>query len=72
MEQKDAIVKLRESLNMNRKEFGLAYGIPYSTLTDWELGKKQMPDYVLRLLEYKVMMDTAAKKKEASENEEQN
>lgn len=64
MEQKDEIIKLREMINMSRKEFAQSYGIPYSTLTDWELGKKQMPDYVLRLLEYKVRMDALSQKKE--------
>lgn len=64
MEQKDEIIKLREMINMSRKEFAKNYGIPYSTLTDWELGKKQMPDYVLRLLEYKVRMDALSQKKE--------
>ena len=69
MEQKDAIIELRELVNMSRKEFAQCYGIPYSTLTDWELGKKQMPDYVLRLLEYKVRMDASSQKKEEDENE---
>ena len=43
---------LRESTGMNRKEFCLYFRIPYRTVTEWELGHRHAPEYVLRLLEY--------------------
>ena len=54
MEIKDKIKELRESTGMNRKEFCKYFEIPYRTVTEWERGTRKMPDYVLRLLAYKV------------------
>ena len=42
---------------MNKKEFAEYLGIPYRTLQDWELGNTQAPEYVLRLIAYKVQME---------------
>ena len=47
---------------MSRKEFAAFFDIPYSTVTDWELGKRQMPDYVLRLLAYRLKIEGYVKK----------
>ncbi len=52
MECKMKITKLRESTGMNRKEFCTYFHIPYRTVTEWELGNRHAPEYVLRLLEY--------------------
>lgn len=49
--------KIREQANMNRKEFAEWLGIPYRTMQDWELGKSQVPDYIVRLVAYKVQME---------------
>ena len=46
------IKKLRESTGMNRKEFCECFDIPYRTVTEWERGNRNAPDYVLRLLAY--------------------
>lgn len=43
---------LRESTGMNRKEFCERMRIPYRTVTDWELGNREPPDYLLDLIEY--------------------
>ena len=51
-----------ESTGMNRKEFAEYFGIPYPTITDWELGHRKMPDYLLRLIAYKVEMEKLIKK----------
>lgn len=48
---------IREQSGMNRKEFSEWLGIPYRTMQEWELGRRQMPDYVLRLIAYKVKME---------------
>ena len=44
--------RIREDLDMNRTEFSRYIGIPLRTLEEWEAGRRQMPDYVLRLLAY--------------------
>ena len=48
---------VRNQTGMNRKEFALWLGIPYRTMQDWELGTSQVPEYVLRLVAYKVRME---------------
>ena len=42
---------------MNRKDFSDWLGIPYRTMQEWELGRRQAPNYVLRLIAYKVKME---------------
>ena len=44
------MVELRESTGLNRKEFCEKFDIPYRTMTEWELGHRNAPPYVLRLL----------------------
>lgn len=61
-ELKDKVVAMRKEAGMKRKEFAEYFGIPYSTVTDWELGKRQMPDYVLRLMAYKLRVEGLIKK----------
>ena len=51
------LIKLRNDMNMNRKEFSEYFEIPYRTVQDWELGQREMPDYLLRLMIYKARMD---------------
>ena len=53
MDVQKEVKSLRESMNMNRREFCEYFGIPYRTVTDWESGKRSMPEYVFRLMEYK-------------------
>lgn len=48
---------IRSQTGMNKKEFAEYLGIPYRTLQDWELGNTQAPEYVLRLIAYKVQME---------------
>lgn len=56
------ITDLRESTGMNRKEFCAYFDISYRTVTDWEREERHAPDYVVRLLEYKIRMDNFIKK----------
>lgn len=46
---------IREQSGMNRKAFSVWLGIPYRTMQEWELGRRVMPEYVLRLIAYKVL-----------------
>ena len=49
--------KTRENLGMNRTEFSHYIGIPLRTLEEWEAGRRQTPDYVLRLITYYTKME---------------
>jgi DNA-binding transcriptional regulator YiaG len=53
---------VREKTGMNRKDFAEGLGITYRTISDWEHGERKMPDYVLRLIAYKVRMEYVDKK----------
>ena len=57
MNTQDALIRLRNSTGMTRKEFCEYFGIPYRTLQDWELGNRTMPDYLLRLMIYRVKIE---------------
>ncbi len=59
--QQKELHMLRNEIGLNRKEFAMEYGIPLRTLEDWEHGKRKMPNYLLRLLAYKVKLDALSK-----------
>ena len=61
MSSKEELIQLRKSTGMNRKQFCDYFQIPYRTMTDWELGNRTMPDYLLRLMAYKVNIEKLAK-----------
>ena len=46
---------IREKSGMSRTDFSVWLGVPYRTIQEWELGRRAMPEYVLRLIAYKVM-----------------
>lgn len=64
MNNKEQLINLRKETGMNRKEFCEYFNIPYRTVTDWELGNRKMPDYLLRLMKYKIEMEKLVEKKE--------
>lgn len=39
------------------KAFADFFGIPYRTVQDWQLGNREMPEYLLRLMIYRVEKD---------------
>ncbi len=59
---REELIEMRAKTGMNRKEFSDYVGIPYRTVQDWELGNRQMPDYLLRLMAYKLEMEYIRKK----------
>ena len=69
MEARDELRKLRESTGMNRKEFEY-FEIPYMTVTDWELGNRRVPQYLLRLMAYKIEIEKLADKKNQEKTED--
>ncbi|MDE5873375.1 MAG: transcriptional regulator [Lachnospiraceae bacterium] len=60
---KEELIDLRESTGMNRRQFCEYFGIPYRTVQDWELGNRKMPDYLLRLMAYKIKAEKLDKVK---------
>lgn len=64
MDSKDLLCNLRKESGMNRREFAEYFGIPYRTVQDWELGNRQMPDYLFRLMEYKLRIEKMIDKKD--------
>lgn len=67
MDNGDTIKKLREQTGMNRKEFCEYLNIPYRTVTEWERGTRNAPDYVLRLISYYIEMHKMVNTKSDSE-----
>ena len=57
LEHKEKLVEIRNRARMNRREFAEYFGIPYRTVQDWELGNRQMPEYLFRLMEYKLRIE---------------
>ena len=57
MDIAEEVRNLRSEMGLNRKEFCDYFQIPYRTMTDWEAGRRKMPAYLLRLMEYKVRME---------------
>ena len=57
MDSREYLIELRNKTGMSRKEFCEYFEIPYRTLQDWELGNRKMPEYLLRLMAYKIEME---------------
>ena len=58
---KEQLIEIRKRTGMNRREFAEYFNIPYRTVQDWELGNRQMPEYLFRLMEYKIRMEKLMK-----------
>lgn len=67
MDLREELIKLRESTNMNRKQFSEYFDIPYRTMQDWELGNRSMPEYLYRLMAYKIMIEKLGVKGEETD-----
>ena len=53
-QQVERLIRIREKLGLNRKEFSEYMGIPLRSLEEWEAGRRKMPNYLLRLISYYV------------------
>lgn len=62
MEDKDILKAIRKEANMTQKQFAGYFGIPTRTVEDWERGLRHMPDYLLRLIVYKMETEGLIKK----------
>ena len=63
MNTQEELIKLKESTGMNWKQFSEYYGIPYRTVQDWYMGKRRMPEYLLKLMIYKAEIERIQIKK---------
>ena len=61
MNTQEELIKLKESTGMNWKKFSEYYGIPYRTVQDWYMGKRRMPEYLLKLMIYKAEIESIQK-----------
>lgn len=57
MDLQKAVIDLRKETGMNRRQFCEYFGIPYRTVQDWEAGKRTMPEYLFRLMKYKIEVE---------------
>ena len=57
MDTKDRIKRMRSEAGMSQVKFAEYFGIPRRTLEDWERGVRIPPDYLVRLLAYKLTME---------------
>ena len=55
------VKEVRERMGMNRREFCDYYGIPYRTVQDWEAEKRELPEYLLRLIKYRAEVERMIK-----------
>ena len=59
---RERLIQLKENSGMNWKKFAEYFEIPYRTMQDWEHGKRTMPHYLLRLMEYKLRTENCIRK----------
>ena len=48
------IKELRIATKMTQREFAVFLGVPYRTIQNWEGEKRIPPDYIVRLIEYRL------------------
>lgn len=51
------IKELRKLAGMSQKKFADYFDIPLRTLQNWEGGQRKPPDYLIKLLEYKLIKE---------------
>lgn len=57
MEQKGIMKAMRLEAGMTQKEFAAYFGIPYRTVENWDEGNRKIPEYLLRLMAYRLQME---------------
>lgn len=55
------IKTLRTMAGMTQQAFADYFGIPKRSIENWEGGKRQCPEYLLRLMEYKLRKENLIK-----------
>ena len=54
MDKQKELERIKEESGLSWRKFAESFGIPYRTVQDWHLGNRPMPEYILRLMVYKV------------------
>lgn len=54
MEKRELLRRLRSETGMSQRRFAAYFRIPIRTYEDWERGVRKMPEYLLRLMAYKL------------------
>ena len=54
VDKQKELEKIKEESGLSWRKFAESFGIPYRTMQDWHLGNRPMPEYILRLMVYKV------------------
>lgn len=67
MSTREELIKLRKSTGMSMKQFAMYFGIPYRTYQDWEYGNRNMADYLLRLMYYRIRTEGLMKESDHEE-----
>ena len=57
METRNLIKSIRTEAGMTQLEFCEYFDIPRRTLEDWERGKRKPPEYLVRLLVYRLSIE---------------
>lgn len=52
---------LLKDSGMNMKQFSDYFEIPYRTIQNWNLGVRDCPEYLLKLMQYKLETDRKRK-----------
>ncbi len=53
--------ELREKSGMKLKQFADYFSIPYGTVQHWEYNKRSCPEYLLKLMQYKLQRENVVK-----------
>lgn len=56
-----SVKELRQKAKMTQKQFSEYFNIPRRTIEDWEVEKRQAPQYVYDLIEYKLIKENLIK-----------
>ena len=48
---------LRLASGMSRREYAEYFDIPYRTVQSWELGERECPEYLIKLMYYKLQKE---------------
>lgn len=62
MDAVTSIKAIRATTGMSQQAFADALGIPKRTIENWETGSRIPPDYVVKLIDWRVKTDDTIKK----------
>lgn len=49
--------ELRQQSGMTQKDFAVYFEIPKRTIESWDEGQRKCPEYLLKLMEYKLIKE---------------